>query len=370
MSGRSLASRLGLEALARPAVQQPLSRPVPADEQFAARKGAAKLAVRTLRRRLQLRWSGQQPLRKARFEPGWRRVLWVHEGMPQIGDALMDLAPRSLLAERGFEVDLIAPPHLATLFAGDPWLRRVMPSDAPVHAGDYDAALLLSDDRRSLRLKRTRLPQLPWLSLQGLYNGPDFHRARFATQRLADLLELDLGADEFARHAAQKLGSDAQAAAWAAEACPWNGGIALALGGVWADRTYTRWSELMACLRAQGLRRWILVGGDNGRALADRLVAELPAGDEVIDVVGRTTLRQVHALLGRSRAAVCADGGLMHLALTTPAAVVGLFNRSIAPEWRLPLGGRCIGLASASPLVDDVAPAEIAAAVLRLLDQP
>src|SRR5262249_15204214 len=88
-------------ALAQACVQQP-TRGIPADDgPFRARKGLWKLAVRTGRRQLLLASSGQLPLLRQRIDPAWRRLLWVHEGMPQIGDALMDLAPRSLLVEHG-----------------------------------------------------------------------------------------------------------------------------------------------------------------------------------------------------------------------------------------------------------------------------
>jgi len=356
-------------SLAEASVRQRLSVPVPADDAaFAARKGTLKLALRTTRRALLLQASGQLHGLQSRLDPAWRRLLWIHEGMPQIGDALMDLAPRSLLVERGIHVDLYAGRHIAELFEHDTWFARSCWRAEDVHAADYDAAIVLSHDRKALRLKRARLPALPWVSLQGFYGGPDFHRARFATTRLADLLGVTLTPEEHARHSAQKLPLSAPAIAQAAATwtTAWHDAgrtVALALGGVWPQRTYHRWDELLARLHARGLRRFVLLGSANGRALADRLRDSVPDGVELLDRVGSTSLPEAQALIARCDAAVCADGGLMHLAFATGVPVVALFNAAIAPQWRVPVATQGTALASPGNEVDEIAPASVAEAV-------
>ncbi len=362
-----------LAGLAQDCWHQPLSQPVPADGGFAARKSLASLVLRSLRRRLQLRYSGQQPLRSERLQPGWKRLLWLHEGMPQIGDALMDLAPRSLLVQAGHSVDLLAPPHLAALFAADPWFGRALAMDqravdqaAPLAAA-YDAVILLSDDRRSLQFKRQHLPGLPWLSLHGLYNGPDFHRGRFSAQRHADWLGQALAAVELAQHARQKLALAPASAQWAQQQPGAAGAVLLALGGVVAKRSYPHWPAVVAALRQQGLRQWVLVGSANGRPAADAVLAGAQPGDQVLDLVGHTSLQQVHALAAQARAVLCCDGGLMHLALCTATPVLGLFSADIQPAWRLPVGQEGNSLQAPTHSVSSLAPAQVAHALQRLL---
>ncbi len=286
--------------------------------------------------------------------------------MPQIGDALMDLAPRSLLVERGIQVDLIAAPHIAALFEHDVWFSRVLSRPQEIQAADYDAAILLGHDRKAIALKRDPLAALPWVSLHGYYAGPDFHRARFATQRLADLLGTALNPAEFARHSAQKLAVSPQAASWAAHECPVSDAIALAIGGVWPQRTYHRWPDLIDRLRGQGRKRFVLVGTDNGRMIADRIVASA-RGVEVFDFVGRTGLPETQALLAQAAAVVCADGGLMHLALANDPPVVALFNAAIDPQWRVPMHLNGLALTSPTRDVDGLAPDAIARAVNDVL---
>jgi ADP-heptose:LPS heptosyltransferase len=350
--------------------RQPLSTPVPADDAgFAQRKSPFQRAVRTLRRRWQLHLSGQQRLRQERFAPRWHRLLWIHEGMPQLGDALMDLSARSLLAEAGMALDLWLPPHLLPLFGGDPWVQRVFALGAAgPAASDYDAVILLSDDRRSLVHKRRHLPELPWLSLHGEYNGPDFHRGLFAAQRIADWLEQPLGAAELSRHGHQKLPLTPEALSWARAQGDTTDAVLLALGGADGERSYHHWAELMHLLGLQGVRRWIWLGSDNARAMSQALRATLPAGAEVVDAVARTSLPQAQALIASAACAICCDGGLMHLALCTDTPLVALFNRRIAPAWRLPPGASPVrSLQADHDSVDAIAPARVAEAALALL---
>lgn len=338
-----------LRRLAEPSCRQPLSQPVPnGDDAFRAEKGDLKLAVRTLRRGILLQLSGQKARLQHLIDPTQRRLLWIHEGMPQVGDALMDLAPRSLLVEQGVQVDLFAAPHLKALFDDDPWFGKVMSTPEDVRPADYDLALVLSHDRKALKLKRSHLPALDWVSLLGYYDSGAFHRARFITQRLADLLGLRLDESAMARHSRQKLGCADADAAWARACCPAPADAVIAVGGVSPNRTYTHWVDVMRQLHATGLRRLILIGSDNGRAMAARM-AEVAAdldGLVLIDQVAKTSLRQAHALIERARVALCADGGLMHLACATRTPVVGLYCTAIAPEWREPLGHRGASLVS------------------------
>jgi ADP-heptose:LPS heptosyltransferase len=349
-------------------VRQPLSQPIPAgDAAFVVRKGALRLTMRAARRKIQLRCSSQLPTLSPQIDQAWRRLLWIHEGMPQVGDALMDLAPRTLLAESGVQVDLFCAPHIASLFERDAWFRRTLHRPEEVRPDDYDAAIVLSHDRKSLVLKRERLHRLPWVTLQGYYGGPDFHRARFAAQRLADLMSVTLRPAEFARHSAQKLHVCSDAAMRAASLVPRLGCIALAIGGEWPERTYGQWHGVIRALRSKGFRQFVLLGSGNGRSLADGLLAQSPGDVEVLDLVGHTTLAEAHAVLARAAVAVYADGGLMHLALTTPTAVVALFNASIEPEWRLPMRMYGVALKSSTPRVDDIPPDAVAGAVAKTI---
>jgi hypothetical protein len=345
---------------------QPLSQSVPGESavHYLGEVGFRKPGRRLAWRRSVLRLSGQERHKLEKFPAGARRLLWIYFGENQIGDALMDLAPRSLLAELRFEVDLFTSPEIAALFEGDPWFRRVGSSNTEFDPAGYDCAIVLSNKDRPLRPKRQGFARLPWVSLHEFFTGPNFHRGLFAAQRLSDLAGRALTPDELQRHGLQKLRPVVAADPFEGAPAP---RITLATGGAHADRTYERWEAVVRELVAEGETHVALAGSANGREQAASLVRALSGVARVDDFTGRMTLPQARALLDASQVVACPDGGLMHLALTTRAAVVPLFSAQIAPEWRLPTRTAYTALRSPTRRISDIAPHEVAAMILRSL---
>jgi len=350
----------GLGALVRRGVGQPIARPVAADDAaFLARKGAAKIAFRVLRRSVEMAASGQRRQERERIDSAWRRVLWIHAEAPQIGDALLDLAPRSLLIEHGLEIDLMAPAAAAALFAGDRGFGRVFVDEAAIEPARYDAVIADSRSWKALAAKRLHLPALPWVSIKGDYLGYDYHRGLLATRRIAELLgaTLDDAAERW--HSRQKLLVGEPVVATR------SGRVALALGGVRAERSYAHWPEVAAQLSGRGVERFVLLGSANGEAAAAAVMARLrDSGADVLDLVARTDLHGSRRAIGEADVIACADGGLMHLALATPTPVVALFDAGIDPAWRLPLDFDGLALRSVERNVSAIDAARVTAAVL------
>jgi hypothetical protein len=262
-----------ISRMAHDSVTQPLSVPVASNAAAYIREvGEHKLGWRAFRRELVYRLSGQERYRIDRLCHGCHRGLWMYFGVPQIGDALMDLAPRSLLAEAGLKVDLVTHPHLTDLFAGDPWFASVLADPSAIKGSAYDFVIVPSHKHRSLKVKTRHLPRHPWLSMHGRFTGPEFHRAELATRRLADFLDLEPEARAFAWHARQKLGggNDRQGD----ERIPrQSNAIALALGGVDAKRTYSHWPQLVRALTLAGFEDFVLLGNANGTEAARQITA-------------------------------------------------------------------------------------------------
>ena len=75
----------------------------------------------------------------------------------------------------------------------------------------------------------------------------------------------------------------------------------------------------------------VVVGGPGDRPLGERLEAEL--GTRVINIAGRTTLRQTAAVLERCCLTVSNDSGPMHLAAAAGSAVVEIaWHASSSPS--------------------------------------
>lgn len=354
-----------LRRLVLASTTQPVSPPVPgeASQAYLDEVGEWKAARRALSRRLGFWLSGQQRFELPAMPAQAKRVLWIYFGENQVGDALMDLASRSLLAEAGLQVDLFASPLVAGLFDGDPWLVRSSSDPAAFDGVAYDCAIVLSNKRRPLEPKLRHFPRLPWVSLHGYFTGPNFHRGALAARRLADLLGRDLGEPDLWRHARPKLGPLAQLPA-AIGAAPSE--VALVLGGVRDDRIYRHWEAVMRQLLAAGHSRFAFVGSSNASSQAQSLADALPAAS-MRDFTGRLSLAQTRAVLEEASVVACPDGGLMHLALTVGTPIVPLFSAQIAPEWRLPPELARQALRADSGGVSSIPPEAVSAAILRLL---
>jgi ADP-heptose:LPS heptosyltransferase len=279
--------------------------------------------------------SGQEKFQIDSLGNVGKRGLWLYAGEGQVGDALMDLAPRSLLQAQGFHMDLLTDPHLARLFQDDPWFANVTDDAAVLAAVPYDFVMLLSHKRRSLQPKSKHFKNLPWVSILENFTGPNFDRSGYATQRLSDLLGLELSPAEFTEHARQKLKPRLAPAGFEQESAHLAKAVALSIGGVDPLRTYSAWPQVMAALMRHGLHEFLLVGSDNGIADAQRIEQAFGTSARIHNYVGKCSLAQSHDLLAAARVAVCTDGGLMHLAATTATPVLGLFSAAIDPEWRL-----------------------------------
>jgi ADP-heptose:LPS heptosyltransferase len=127
---------------------------------------------------------------------------------------------------------------------------------------------------------------------------------------------------------------------------------------------------VMARLVRHGKNEFVLIGSDNGLAEARRIELELGDSALVHNYVGRCSLEQSHYLLAAARVIICVDGGLMHLAATTPVPMVSLFSSTIRPEWRLPSRPSTLFACSASADVNDISPHEIAEKALSLYEAP
>lgn len=358
-----LIRRMALES-----VTQPLSNPVASNASaYLAEVGERKLGWRAFRRELVYRLSGQERYRIDRLREGHRRGLWMYFGVPQIGDALMDLAPRSQFAEAGVEVDLLTHTPLTGLFRGDPWFANVLEDTSGVRDANYDFVIVPSHKHRSLKMKQRHLPRHPWFSVHERFTGPEFNRAEFAARRLADFLNLAPARVAIDWHARQKL-RDNDHSQLGAQVPPLSpDAIAIALGGVRAERTYSHWPDVVRELTLAGFDDFVLLGSENGMAAAREILAHADSSTRIHNRVGRTSLSECRELLSRCALAIAADGGLMHLAIAAGRPVVSLFQREIVPQWRLPSSEIERAIQSDTPDVSDIPPHRIVNVAQRSL---
>ena len=354
--------------LARESVTQPLSDPVASNSSaYLEAVGERRLGWRAFRRELVYRVSRQERYRIDRLGEGRQRGLWMYFGVPQIGDALMDLAPRSLFAEAGVSVDLATHPHLTELFRADPWFSSILADPSEISGAAYDFVIVPSHKHRSLRMKQRCLPHHLWFSMHGRFTGPEFHRAEFAARRLAEFLNLEPAPDALIWHARQKLGKERPADGTAGPPPFPPTAVALAVGGVREERSYSHWPDVVRELARTGVDIFVLLGSENAKAAAGEILEYADAAAQIHDFVGRTSLKECHQLISRCALTIAADGGLMHLAVAAERPVVGLFQSDILSQWRLPPADAKRALQSNTSNVSDIAPERIARAAREAL---
>lgn len=101
--------------------------------------------------------------------------------------------------------------------------------------------------------------------------------------------------------------------------------VALYVGSTWASKMWLprATAELCRALRARGLGV-VLLGAPADMPFAIRVLAA--GSGDIVNGVGRTSLREVIAVMERATVAVGPDSGLMHIAGALGAPVIALFG--------------------------------------------
>ncbi len=345
-------------------ITQPLSVPVRSNgEAYLEATGFEKLGWRHVRRAVQFKLSGQQKQLHSLIAKDWKRGLWIYKGVPQLGDALMDLAPRSLLTQQGLKMDIYTDKHIAEMLVNDPWFEQIYENPDQIDVRSYDFMIVQSHKDRSLKHKSGLSKNHPWVSMHGFYTGPEFHRGQFATQRLADLLSCSLSEQEFDWHQKQKLKPLEIPIPNKNQSLL----VALALGGVDQLRTYRNWTALLCDLKkVHSHLNVTLLGTSNAEQVAKDLI-ENCHDISFNNQVNQTTISQCRELIAQQNILVTADGGLMHLGVTTSVEMISLFHKGVQPCWRLSGNHLHSALQSPTSDVNDTAHNSIVTTIMQMI---
>jgi len=246
----------------------------------------------------------------------------------------------------------------ATLLEGHPLLDEVIVFDRQGYGRMLRSPVRAVDFVRFLRrLRRQRFDAV--LDLQGLFRSGFLAWATGATRRFgfADARELAwlfytrrVPGDRRATHAvdmnlrlAAAAGFDTQTVTFplglrreeldeartlldraAGTALPRF--VALAPGARWETKRWPveRLAQLIERLHAGGFPPVVLLGGPDDRFLAERIRGATRG--PIVDLTGRTTLRQLAALLSLAEVVICHDSGPMHVAAALGKPLVALFG--------------------------------------------
>lgn len=101
---------------------------------------------------------------------------------------------------------------------------------------------------------------------------------------------------------------------------------AVVVGARWTSKLWptARFAELIDRLHAEGEPRCVLLGAPSDRAISDEIVRQ--TRQPPLDLVGKTTLRELTALLDLTERVFCLDSGPMHIAAALGKPVVAIFG--------------------------------------------
>jgi ADP-heptose:LPS heptosyltransferase len=313
-----------------PAISEPINTN---KRTYLLEKGIRKLGWRAIRRLFAYNISGQKKYFQHNANAQLStRCLWLYYDVPQIGDALMDLAPRSLIHGLGIKIDLYTHTHIAELFTNDQWINTIQTDPSKINKENYDFVIVSSFKWRSIKHKLRYARKLPWISIFEKFSGPEINRALYSTKKLAETFGVTLNRKAIEQHSHQKLLYKHESSN--IQQLP--NSVTLAIGGADPTRTYENWQDVVIGLKKLGVKSITLVGSENGVAYTERICALQENGFQIFNYVGKTSLRKCKQLMQSTSAIIAADGGLMHLAITCNKPVVSLFNNAIKPIWRLP----------------------------------
>lgn len=234
-----------------------------------------------------------------------KKILWINFSAPSLGDSLMDLSARVLLADR--KLDLFTSKKNSKLYQHDRWFADVFDSTKKV-TKKYDLVICDSFAPRVLVKKLKVAPLTPMVSMYGFLNGFDLNRTYFAFARMLDLLDkkpVDIKVKPYLT-----VCSDLQT----------NADLCIAVGGEWPFRTYRNWDLVIEQLLQHGVRIH-LIGGPNAISDHERLVRLFPS---ITSSIGNR-LDEVSSEIANTPFFMGADGGLWHMACALDRPTVALF---------------------------------------------
>ncbi len=157
-----------------------------------------------------------------------------------------------------------------------------------------------------------------WLDVAALLDAPGTAR-----------LEVSISEQDTAR-AAALLGTAETNEIWLAvhPGVGWYGP-----GRQWGPSNF---AETAAIVRERGGARWVVVGSELDRAAADAVLSRLGTG--AVDLVGKTDMGELAAVLRRCALLLSNDSGVAHLAAAAGTETLTVFGPSNDSAWR-PLGG-------------------------------
>jgi len=256
-----------------------------------------------------------------------KKILWINKSAPSLGDSLMDLSSRVLLASR--DVDLLTDKKNEFIYDNDLIFRNTFCEVEKLNGKVYDLIILDSYSTRTISLKNKLFPNTDFVSMFGFFNGPEVNRVLFSFHRLNNLLGRKIPQSEIENIACPSMNISKVKSI----KLP-NEYIVIAVGGEWGYRTYQYWPKVVELVLRQFKNiKIVLVGSENGKDYAESIMEKF-ANNQVVNCVGKYSFKETAKIISKSKIFIGCDGGLMHAANCFQRILVPLFAR-LEPRMQL-----------------------------------
>lgn len=269
-----------------------------------------------------------------------KRILWIQWVDSYLGDSLMDLSSRVLFTNK--KIDLLTKKYTANIYRDDIVFKNVFTDASQCNPSDYDLLIIDSYRQRSIKSFIGQLSSIPHVSLFGYYNVNDFNRLYFSFYRINQLLSHPYDERYIKDIAKPLLPITASDKSIVNKLNLPDRFIAIAIGGVWKERTFHHWDNVVDEIISRDVaKNVVLVGTKESEKEALSIYEQHPK--QVMSLVGTLSFNQTAKVISQSELLICADGGLLHAANAFLTPVVCLFHE-INPSTRLITSNKSVGL--------------------------
>jgi len=287
--------------------------------------------IKFFRRNLFLFIKRQKNLEIFAILPNHKNILWINISAPSLGDSLMDLSSRVMLADKN--VDLYTSKKNAHLYFDDEIFRNVFTNKLELINNIYDLVILDSYSTRSVKIKAKVAPHNLFVGIYGFFNGPEVNRILYSYHQLNNLLGYEKSETEINNIAKNILSISDIDKSVVTDFLP-KEFIAICIGGEWQYKTYQKWGDLIEKIFKKNQKiNIVLLGSSNAQRQSQDLIVRFN-NYKFIDLVSKLTFNQTAEVIKRSKISICCDGGLMHAANAVNANIIALIAR-LKPEMLL-----------------------------------
>lgn len=281
-------------------------------EKFIKKSSFIKTRVKFIKRYLYLKYKKQTLLEAFNILPHHKNILWINISAPSLGDSLMDLSSREMLADRN--VDLFTDNKNASIYLEDYYFSSILSNLSEIGNKKYDLVILDSYSTRSVYIKSKLASSTPFVGMFGYYNGPEVNRVLFSFHQMNNLLGYKINESNLNKIAKPSMFISEQDKQLISKLNLPNNFVAIVIGGEWGYRTFNSWDLVIEKLiKIDQKINIVLIGSNNGAISAKRIKNKF-LNNQILNYVSKFTFNQTAEIICKAKLVVCCDGGLMHAA--------------------------------------------------------